>query len=252
MGSIPNPSILDPQPKPLWCVLQRPAAIRHCHSAASEQLLQLLMDFSDWPSPLLLRRVVPSILHSSEDVRGCSRWLWLLKLSVNRSYGPYCAAVSIAAPHRAWDPHFWVSTSNLTEVRQTCSHCPNVAEFLSSPSDRGLSPGIPWRTPVMMNFQPVMLSDPHLAPFHSPRPCSLEGRSVLPPVWNKADLSMEMAASAPPLGGAWWGEGAASSTTVSYLHFWPNPSPSATSAPIHTCSILSFWSHHKTVAEFQG
>lgn len=52
---------------------------------------------------------------------------------------------------------------------------------------------------MRMNFQPVMLSDPHLALFHSPRPCSLEGLSVLPPVWNKADLSVKVAASAPPL-----------------------------------------------------
>lgn len=250
MVSIPNPSILDPQPKPLWCVLQRPAAIRHCHSAVSKQLLQSLMDFSDWPTPPLLRRVVPSILHSSEDVRGCSRRLWLLKLSVNRSYGPYCTAVSIATPHRAWDPHFQVSTGNLGSVR------PSVIVLMSPRSSRapvteGWAQGPPggplwwWIFSQWCYLIPILHFSTVLSHVvlrdSSPSSCVKQG-------WPfRGDGSF-----CSSLGGAWWGKGAAASTKVSYLHFWPNPSPSAPSASIYTCSILSFWSHHKTVAEFQG
>lgn len=142
MVSIPSSSILGPDHGHHGCVLPWPAPHGHCHSAASEQLLQLqtfqvglrYSSFEEWyKHPFLIRG---------------SMWLAAEALC-QQGRRTLSAVVFIITPQWAWDLHSWVSISHMGSIGWTRCHCPNIKEFPSSCSDWELSAESVWRTPLM-------------------------------------------------------------------------------------------------------
>ena len=128
--------------------------------------------------------------------------LWLLKLSVNRSYSPCRVTVFIVT-----QTHTCVSTSNLGYVGQIYSHFPNMKRFsLATVTEtwaHAVLGGSLWWWIFSQKY--CMIPVLHFPP--TTWQCGLNGYSVLPPIWNKTDISVEMAALASPLGGPWWQRG---------------------------------------------